>query len=370
MNKCKCCENKITGNAQLVYKNMPSRAQHLLNQEELSKDQGIDLEIFQCPYCGLMQLFAKPVEYYRDVIRAVAFSEEMREFRISYFRNFIDVCHLRGKKVLEIGAGCGEYMEMLTAQDVNLFGIEHLQTSVDIATSKGLHVFQEFVETPNTKITGAPYDGFYIMNFLEHIPNPKEFLCGIFNNINEGAYGLVEVPNGNYILENHMFSEFMLDHLMYFSENTLRLMLELCGFEVLSCKVIWHEYILSAIVKKKSLNDYTEFICCQDEVINSIASFVDEMECENRKIAVWGAGHQALAILALADFSSKITCIIDSAEFKQNKFTPVSHIPIYGKEKIDELGIEAVIIMAGSYSYEIKKLLNSNYQNIKTLVIS
>lgn len=369
MNKCKCCNEIVTDTPWLHYVNMPDRAQNFPSKDDLEMDKGDELNIYQCPYCGLIQLFNEPVEYYRDVIRAVAVSDEMREFRKDYFCNFIEKCNLKGKKVVEIGAGCGEYMEMVEKQQVDVYGIEHSKTAVQIAKGKGLKIFEGFVEDNSTLIPCSPYDGFYIMNFLEHIPNPRQFLLGIANNLTENGYGLIEVPNGDFIIKNHMISEFMLDHLSYFTTGTLKLLLETSGFEVLNCQVIWHDYIISAIVRKRKKCEISGFQKEQERLKQLVDTFVEKMKAKDKNIAIWGAGHQALAIMALTQVQSKVICVIDSASFKQNRFTPATHIPIYGPDKIEELKIGAIMVMAGSYSTEVIKIISSRFPWIEAEII-
>lgn len=369
MKKCRCCESLIVNNPLLHYENMPGRAQNFPDIMQIKEDKGINLDVYECPYCGLVQIFGEPVSYYRDVIRAIAVSEEMREFRKQYFHEFLIKCNLLGKKVIEIGAGCGEYMEILEAEDVDVYGIEHLEKSVQAARHKGLHVSQGFVENSQTEIHGAPYDGFYTMNYLEHIPEPKEFLKGILNNLTEDGCGLVEVPNGDLIFKKYMFSEFMLDHLSYFSKESLSRMLELSGLEVVSCEVIWHDYILSAIVKRRKQISVEKFKTEQERLIEEAREYINMMQKKGKKVAIWGAGHQALAFLSLAKLQTCLECVIDSAEFKQNKFTPATHIPIVSPSKIKELEIGAVIIMAGSYSDEVQRMIQKNYKQIDTKVL-
>lgn len=361
MKKCKCCEADIERYLILRYPNMPARAQNFPGKDDLEKEKGTDLEIYQCPYCGLLQLFSEPVDYYKDVIRAVAVSDDMRQFREDYFHKFVEKYTLYGKKFVEIGAGCGEYMDLFSAENIELYGLEHLEESVKTANSKGLKVYSGFIENQKTKIPGMPYDVFYIMNFLEHIPNPKEFLKGIANNLSEDGYGLIEVPNGDFIIQNQLYSEFMLDHLMYFTQDSLMVLLNQCGFEVLESEVIWNDYIISTIVRKKKMLNSHLFIEKQNETMTALNNYLDRLNKLNKKIAIWGAGHQALALMALSSMNGKVLCVIDSAKFKQNKFTPVTHIPILSPDMITELGIEEVIIMAGSYSNEILKIIRSRF---------
>ena len=54
--------------------------------------------------------------------------------------------------------------------------------------------------------------------------------------------------------------------------------------------------------------------------------------------------------------------LISREDFKQNKFTPASHIPIVAPSKIHSYDIEAVIVMAASYSNEVVKILRKDYK--------
>lgn len=364
--KCRCCAKIINGKPILEYENMPGVAQNFPDEDSLEKDKGIPLNVYQCQNCGLIQLTDEPVFYYKDVIRASAVSDEMKEFRSRYFKDFVDKYHLNGKKVIEIGTGKGEFLSLMEQVGVQAFGIEHCKESVEVCSKFGLKVFEGYVGQADYEIPQAPFDGFFIMNFLEHIPEPDVFLQGICNNLAEGAAGLVEVPNTDMILKNFMFSEFMLDHLMYFTKDTLTHLLEQNGFEVLECNSVWHDYCLAAVVRKRTPLDLTEFYKRQNEITGQIHEFIASNAVQGRKTAVWGAGHQALAVMALADLKGKVEFVVDSAVFKQNKYTPGTHIPIVSPEAFSEQSSEvgAVLIMAASYSDEVARIVREKYEDM------
>ena len=77
--------------------------------------------------------------------------------------------------------------------------------------------------------------------------------------LNEGGIGIVEVPNFDMMLKNNLFTEFINDHLFYFTKDTLASTLERNGFEVLKCENVWHDYIISATVKKRKTLDLSFF---------------------------------------------------------------------------------------------------------------
>lgn len=368
---CRCCRAEIKGKPILFYKNMPKAAQFFPVKEELEDERGIDLKLYQCVRCGLIQLLDEPVSYYRDVIRTAGLSQELQLYRKDFFGKFVEKYKLEGKKIIEIGAGCGEFLSIMDTTGAVCYGLEHLEGSVEVCRRKGLKVSQGFVEGENTQLEHAPYDAFFIMNFLEHIPNPSEFLAGIANNLTDGGIGLVEVPNMDMVLEKMMFSEFISDHLMYFTEKSLRNLLEISGFEVISCERVWHDYVLSAVVKRRKGIQLDGFWGQLEKIRKETNEFLDFHLAGGKKTAVWGAGHQALAVLSLADLKNKVSFVVDSAPFKQNKYTPGTHIPIVSPEflEVHKETIDAVLVMAASYSDEVAGILQRKYEDIDVAIL-
>ena len=309
--------------------------------------------------CGLVQLSNDPVSYFREVIRAVGISPEMQKFRSKQFKEFINEHSLENKKIVEIGCGQGEYLKVIGESNVDAYGLEYSEKLVSQCKASGLKVFNGFIEDANYRISDCNYDAFYILNFLEHIPDINGILMGIRNNLNDGAVGIVEVPNFDMILKKNLFSEFTTDHLYYFTKNTLISTLSKNGFEILSCDEVWYDYIISARVKKRKRVELTHFYNFQEKLKDDLHKYIDSFE--KNKVAIWGAGHQALAVICMTEIKDKIKYILDSAPFKQGKYSPATHIPIVAPEKLHTGSIDAVIVIAASYSDEVAKIIREKY---------
>jgi hypothetical protein len=359
MIKCRVCGQDLFTEALLRYQNMPKSAQYLPDLASLEGDKGIDLEICQCSGCGLVQLSGDPVPYYKDVIRAAAFSEEMKDFRNKQFDSFVQKYQLQKRKIIEIGCGCGEYLSLMRQSDVDAYGLEHLQESVEQCMKHGLRVSKGFIESSTYKIQHAPFDAFLILNFLEHLPDPNSTLRAIYNNLADDAVGLVEVPNFDMVQRNCIFSEFISDHILYFTKDTLSTALTLNGFQIIECDEIWHDYILSAIVRKRiklSTSNFDEYLVkLSAEIQEYVSRYKDKM------VAIWGAGHQAFTVISLTNLSDKIKYVVDSAVFKQGKYTPATHIPIVSPETLNSDPVDAVMVMAASYSDEVAMILRRHF---------
>jgi hypothetical protein len=58
-------------------------------------------------------------------------------------------------------------------------------------------------------------------------------------------------------------------------------------------------------------------------------------------------------MLALTGIADRIRYVVDSAPFKQGRYTPATHLPIVAPEALRSDPVDAVIVMAASYSDEV-----------------
>lgn len=358
--RCRVCAAPLGASPALAYRNMPGAAQNFPDAAGLANDRCSDLDLHECSECGLIQLARAPVPYYREVIRAAAFSPEMRVFREKQLAEWVDRYMLNGQRILEIGCGKGEYLSLLAAAGAQATGLEYARSAVSHCRSQGLDVLRGFLGRPNQQLPGAPFAGFMSLNFMEHWPKPVDTLRAMRHNLLPGGIGLVEVPNFDMILKEGLYSEFISDHLSYFTRETFTFALQRAGFEVLEAKSVWYDYILSAVVRKRQPTDLSSLTIQQDKIGRTLRAFVDRFP--PRSIAVWGAGHQALAALALGELGGDIRYVVDSAPFKQGKFTPATHIPIVPPAHLQEDPVQAIIVMAAGYSNEVAKLIRTQLQ--------
>ena len=103
---CRFCGGTCHLPALLSYPESPRSAQGFLDSPQ-DLDEVVDLHIYQCGDCGLVQHNLEPVGYYRDVIRAIAFSQEMAQYRLDQLSRWISRFDLSDRRILEIGSGEG-----------------------------------------------------------------------------------------------------------------------------------------------------------------------------------------------------------------------------------------------------------------------
>ena len=239
---CRICNNKLNSNNLIKLKNAPNSAQNFLKKNK--KNKNINLVIKECESCGVVQTINKPVSYYKNVIRAAGFSSTMKKFRIGQFKKIKQKYNLTNKRILEIGSGSGDYLSILSKVFEKVYGTENSKKNYNICRKKKLKIFNFFFSGNKFKITNFKFDAFFLFSYLEHIPNINIFLNSLNKNLNKKAIGIIEVPNFEMIISKKLYSEFISDHIFYFTRKTLKRMLEINGFKVLTMKKIWNEKVL------------------------------------------------------------------------------------------------------------------------------
>lgn len=352
LKNCRLCAGELFASPLIRLDDMPKAAQHFPEKSEFSTDRGIALPVRQCVACGLVQLDREPVDYFRDVITAATLSPKSRAARLVQMQAFSKKFDLTGKKILDIGTGKGELLDVLEEAGFTAAGIEASLASVEVGKAAGRKMVHGYIGEVET-VMGTPFDAFVSLNYLEHMPEPGRVIRTLHALTSANAAGYVTVPNLDYLLSARCFYEFVADHLSYFTKKTLTYAFESNGFEVVSCETINNDNDIAVQVKKRSAIDLSGQSIGMENLIKDLQKLLAEHQAKNKKVAVWGAGHRTLALLSLAGIRD-IAYVIDSAKFKQGRFTPVMHTKIVGPEHLREEPVDLVIVMVpGLYPGEV-----------------
>ena len=340
--------------------NMPASAQGFEISGAKAKDAHVNMSLYQCNGCGLVQYRGPLVPYYREVIRSSQLSKPMMHFRKSQFIELINNVMGSANSIFELGCGDGEYLDIFADFGLETAGVEGSEILSSKARAKGHDVITGFLtETKIPKRLFEQYDIVTSFNFIEHLPDSVSSLKDLHHLVRKGGLALFEVPNYDMILGHGLFNEFIPDHRSYFTQETFRYLLSQVGFEVLHCDVIWDGYIISIVSQKRSLPDWTIYESARKKTRDNIVDFFDG--CERAHSAVWSAGHQSLATISNLSLTNYVATIIDSAPAKQGKYAPASGLPIMAPEYLDEGQIRTVLLMAAGFNDEIAKLIRERH---------
>mgnify|MGYP004651365957 FL=1 len=391
---------------------MPASAQNIPAASELAEDHPLSLTLCQCPSCGLVQFDTEPVDYYRDVIRAGGGTRTMTRLRHEEYARLLTAMqeqHIRGRRIVEVGCGRGEFLRMWqnlaedpegaaalardqardplsgqpNAAPLRLVGIEHkpsLVAEANAAADKMYRVYESFA-TGDVRYPEGPFDAFVQFNFLEHQPDPCDMLRNIWHNLKPQALGLITVPSFEYILRYNGYYELLRDHIANYTEFTLQKLLQDCGFELLSMDLVNRDTI-EAIVRKADPDELSELHYSgrlidvsalrdsYDRLSASVNAHIDHLSESHRTMAIWGASHQGFTLAATTKLGGRVEYIIDSAPFKQGRFSPASHIPIVAPDYAVAHPVDEILIVAPGYTDEIAGIIRERFNaNVRILVL-
>jgi 2-polyprenyl-3-methyl-5-hydroxy-6-metoxy-1,4-benzoquinol methylase len=360
---CRLCGGGLFPESVLRLPGMPIAAQAFVNSRA-EAGRSVDLDIRQCSACGLVQLDAEPVPYFKSVITSARWSEEMLKFRTNQACAFVSKFGLANRKVIEIGCGSGYYLDLLHQAGAQAYGLEYGEAAVVEARANGRSVDRGYPEH-GMSVPNAPFDAFVCINFLEHAPEPRKFLTAITGILTDNAVGLVEVPNLDTAVARRRYYDFIRDHLSYFSTATLTHALEGSGFEVLECGTAWHDDDIVALVRRRAKADYNRWV-----TENPVVSEFDRLVADpsHSGIAIWGASHQALTLIALTK-PKRVQFLVDSSPVKQGRFEPTLGLPILKPEAILQKNIDMVVVMAAGYSDEVCAILLNRMRFSGTIAV-
>jgi 2-polyprenyl-3-methyl-5-hydroxy-6-metoxy-1,4-benzoquinol methylase len=146
-------------------------------------------------------------------------------------------------RLLDIGCSGGYYLQLVKTHfpdKIQGMGIELNEKAVSYALAKGLNVKKCFLDDlpPDEK-----FDIFTIFGVLEHVPEPKLFLQQIKDYANPGALVLIIAPNAyslyHLFLQQKSVSFDGRNHLLYFSEDTIKRIFRETGFDLVYFDTIY-----------------------------------------------------------------------------------------------------------------------------------
>lgn len=371
---CRLCDGDLSAAPVHRLENAPAGSLWFPSRDELARDRPVVLEIYQCPRCGLVQLQREPLIYYDGITSVTGCSGPMMEQRRTQARELVRRFDLAGKKILEVGCGDGHFLRLLRdAGAGRAVGLEPSRKAKHVGEQDGGVDILEGTVEPGRAIPGHPYDGFATLHVLEHVPRPVGFLAGIASALGADGAGLIEVPSFEQALQRRRFYDFQVDHLSYFTRRTLEHALGLAGLEPVEIYRDWNGEHLVAFVRMASAGRPAPLDGRQDDfdrdalawmpgsveaLRRDLQAFVDRHDAQGKRVAVWGASHHSLAVLAITRVGG-IRYVIDSAPAKQGCLTPASHVPVVSPVTLAEDPVDAVLVIAPRYDREIVELLTA-----------
>jgi cyclopropane fatty-acyl-phospholipid synthase-like methyltransferase len=302
--------------------------------------------------------------YYDEYFMTTSYSTTMQELQENQAKKLARLVrennfgHARTSSLVEIGCGDGSFLVHASKHFDHVIGIEPSKKFATAAEEKGFRVLNEFV-TKESQPRGEAYNAFVSRQVFEHLPDPLDCLRGIRNLLADGAFGLIEVPNGYQAFRKGNFFEFFPDHVNYYSVNSLVSLASTAGFNVVSCAESFGGDYLELWVRLD--REHSTWVEKMNKVMLTILSEISQWVDNNprKSIAIFGCGAKTLSMISKNPvyFSDNFRCVIDSDPNKQGKYVPNTRLLVDSPVNASKVGLDSILILALSYRNEIAKQL-------------
>jgi 2-polyprenyl-3-methyl-5-hydroxy-6-metoxy-1,4-benzoquinol methylase len=204
-----------------------------------SPDYGQHYRIVKCINCGFV--YANPRGQAESIINAYQAVEDPvylqeREGRELTFRKHLGPMHQltgapAGRKLLDVGAYVGVFVQVAREAGWDAMGVEPSTWGVAQAQKAGLPVVQGTLATAN--FAPESFDVITIWDVIEHFDDPSTELRHVWQLLKPGGFVVIHTIDVDSITARLMGSHwpFLMEmHVMFFSRQTLRAMLEKLHF--------------------------------------------------------------------------------------------------------------------------------------------
>ena len=291
-----------------------------------------------------------------------------RAMSTSWRRRLIGTYGLRGKEIVEIGCGSGDFLTALCLLGGNR-GVGY-DPSHDPARAP-VHDNRVQITADAYPSDGVTADLVVARHVLEHVPDPGAMVSSVRASMADGVAGIVycEVPDATYMVETGAMWDLIHEHCSYFSSPTLSWLFERSGFQIvdtgrsLGDQYLWIEARPAPLSNDEpAFPDSSSFERMLDDFADAFRSTVEGWRhrlgtLDPQRVAVWGAGAKGVMFLNLVDPEGRIGKVVDINPHKRGR-----HVPGTGQRIVDPPSLAAeppehVIVMNPLFCEEIDATL-------------
>ena len=372
---CQCCG---ADSLHLFYqaRRIPVHSCRLLDsrEESLNLPKG-ELRLGFCRRCGFIQNTAFDtalMDYSESYESTQLFSARFRAHANELIDHLLDRYQLRGKTVLEIGCGQGDFLRMMCERGgMKGIGFDPAYRAESAGeTPLDAPRIRRDIYSADTCVGDA--DLVLCRHTLEHIPGVKRFVTMVRDCVSEQASPIVcfEVPDTSRILEESAFWDVYYEHCSYFTVGSLERLFRTAGFAVLDAR---KTYADQYIVLEARLGAAPEGGATGDDDIAELAAAVqsfqrhvtedleqwrvafDGFRAKGHRVALWGAGSKAAGFLIALNLSDEVGCVVDINPNKHGHYQAGTQQRIVAPQYLKDYRPEVVIVMNSIYRDEIQK---------------
>ncbi len=339
-----------------------------------------NIELSGCRTCGFIanaEFDPALTDYDAAYENALHFSAVFRDYADREARLLIDRYDLRGKHIVEIGCGDGQFLSTLCRLGGNTaVGYDPSFVADDHAPPlhKGVRIEPRYYTDADA---GPPPDLILCRQVLEHIPDPIGFLRRIRDGLGDGAQTVLafEVPNADYLIGRLSVWDLIYEHCTYFTGPALQTLFSRAGFDVRDVREGFGGLNLTieatptagrGRTRPADLTAEAAQVAARIEAFGGQAAGriadwtarLKDWQSAGRRIGLWGAGARSAMFMNMVEVPDAVGAVVDINPRKHGAHLPGTGHAIHPPAVFSDFKPEIVLLMNPNYRDEVGNALH------------
>lgn len=354
--------------------------------EDLNRGESYyPLRVFVCDHCYLVQLdeYESPESIFSDYAYFSSYSDSWLKHSEAYCQKMMNRLELNaGSFVVEVASNDGYLLQYFVKQGVPVLGIEPAANVAKVAIEKGVTSLVRFFGTQLANELAQEdrcADLVLGNNVLAQVPDLNDFVEGLKVLLKPHGVLTLEFPHLLRLFERNEFDTIYHEHFSYFSLLTTQRIMEAHGLKIFDVEELTthggsvrvyacraedrsrtRESIVAKLIaeeKKAGLDSgagYEKFATQVKKTKFDLLNFLLKAAAEGKSVVGYGAPGKSATLLHYCGIGKDLIAFtVDRSPYKQGRFLPGNHIPIFHPDRIRETKPDYVVILPWNLKDEI-----------------
>jgi SAM-dependent methyltransferase len=343
------------------------------------------LHVYVCHNCFLVQLleYVSARDIYSEYAYFSSYSDSWLNHAKTYVHMIIDRLDLGpNSQVIEIASNDGYLLQYFVQQGIPSLGIEPAANIAREAEKKGIQTIVKFFgQQTAEELVAEGIHGDLLLgnNVLAHVPDINDFVRGLKILLNPDGVITMEFQYLLQLMQENQFDTIYHEHFSYLSFFTVEKIFKEHGLlifdveklpthggslRIYACHNENSNRMATARLKElkekettfgvNQLETYATFTEKVKETKRKLCSLLIDLKRKGKSIAGYGAPGKGNTLLNYCGiYTDFIDYTVDRNPYKQGKYLPGTHIPIFAPEKIRDTKPDYIMILPWNLKDEI-----------------
>jgi SAM-dependent methyltransferase len=361
-------------------------ANNLLAESQLGEPEPrFPLVLAFCPACSLVQITetVPPEILFAHYLYFSSFSDAMLSHARGISQRMMRERKLHGSsRVIEIGSNDGYLLQYYREAGIPVLGIEPAANIATVARQdRGIPTLNEFFGrtlAERLRSQNDRADVLHANNVLAHVADLNGFTVGMHLLLKDDGVAVIEVPYVKDMIDRVEFDTIYHEHLSYFSLTALDHLCARHGLTIADAERLpihggslrlflrpaqserrRSENVRRLLREEKQwgvdrLSFYQAFGGSIQRLKEDLLRLLRDLKSQGQRIAAYGCSAKGSTLLNYFGIGREtLDFVVDRSTAKQGLYTPGTHLPVYGPDKLLEQMPGYALLLTWNFAEEI-----------------